>query len=300
MVQKRSTRVSWDDLEAVMLVGRYGTVRAAAERIGVAHTTLAKRVSSAERTLGTVAFVRSVKGYTPTEAGRRVIAHAEKMAFEANAVVRHVGGADSELAGNVRISLVGSVLSDVLAPHLNAFAIRYPKITLEFDTRDGILDLDMQQADIAIRFQDNPNPDLVGRKIGKVNFSVYASRSFDMSQYEAGDMIPAISWGRKARAREAYRKLGFPTADIRWSAADLHAQIAMARAGIGLANLPCYMGDADPDLVQVSVVEPRRVSDIWVLTHASLKSSERVSAAFDFLVKTLRHEMGRFVGLSQK
>ena len=61
-MRDRSTAAGWDGLRAILLVGRHGTVRAAADAAGVAHTTLARRVAAAERQLGIVAFVRSVKG----------------------------------------------------------------------------------------------------------------------------------------------------------------------------------------------------------------------------------------------
>ena len=52
MVQKHSKRLSWDGMQAILLVARHGTVRAAASEIGVAHTTLAHRISVAEQTMG--------------------------------------------------------------------------------------------------------------------------------------------------------------------------------------------------------------------------------------------------------
>ena len=121
MVQKHSTRISWDGLEAICLVARHGTVRRAAYEIGVAHTTMAKRVATAENNLGIVAFVRGPKGYVPTDAGRKIIAHAERMSHEAAAITNNLMGADSEVAGKVRISLLPSVLSDVLSRHLGSF-----------------------------------------------------------------------------------------------------------------------------------------------------------------------------------
>jgi DNA-binding transcriptional LysR family regulator len=296
MVQKHSARLSWDDLEAILLVGRHGSVRAAAEQIGVAHTTLAKRISAAERSLGIVAFIRSAKGYRATEAGRTVIAHAERMSFEANAVTRHVGGVDEALSGTVKISLLGTVLSHILAPHLNSFSIRYPQITLEFIAEISLADLNRQKADIVVRFQDNPREDLYGRRVAEMRSALYCGLQFDETLYGTGQAIPVIGWGRGPRVLAEFRDLGLEKPDVRWCAADVATQVAIAKAGAGVANLPCYVGDSEPMLRRLNPERTRHINDVWVLTHDSLKSSERVRVVFDFLAQLLRQDMGRFYG----
>ena len=185
MVQERSTSLgaeadagpsdlpplSWDGLEAILMVGRHGTVRAAARRIGVAHTTLAKRIAAAERELGTVAFVKSVKGYVPTEDGRRIIAHAERMGFEVRAIRSQIGAvaAGEALRGTVRVAMISPILTAVLAAHLETFAIRHPGLALDLVLDDRLADLDRQQADIAVRLQSDPAPGLVGRRLCAVS-----------------------------------------------------------------------------------------------------------------------------------
>lgn len=296
MVQKHSNRPSWEDIEAIMLVGQHGTVRSAAHAVGVAHTTLAKRVLSAERALGIVAFVRSVKGYTPTQAGRTVIAHAEKMAFEAASISRHVGGTDTELSGVVRVSLLSTVLTHILHPHLSDFAARHPKVVLEFVTLDAFADLDRQKADIAIRFQDAPDEDLFGRRVAEMRAATYASKSFDLPSLDRDDPVPIIGWGDAERVAKSYKALGIENTELRWVARDMPSQVALAKTSTAIAELPCYVGDAESDLVRIDVDHTIRVTDVWVLTHKSLKESERVHAVFSFLAETLHKERAAFLG----
>src|SRR5260221_963416 len=111
MVQNHSTSVSWDNLAAVLAVAQSRSIRRAAETLGVAHTTLARRVEAAERALGVIAFVRSSRGYTPTDAGRAIVAHAERMAEESDALSRVVAGGDQAPRGNVRVTMPPAILT---------------------------------------------------------------------------------------------------------------------------------------------------------------------------------------------
>jgi DNA-binding transcriptional LysR family regulator len=55
-------------------------------------------------------------------------------------------------------------------------------------------------------------------------------------------------------------------------------QLAAARAGLGLAMIPCFMGDPDPALVR-AVPEPARTAhEIWILTHPDLRDTSRIRA----------------------
>ena len=74
-------------------------------------------------------------------------------------------------------------------------------------------------------------------------------------------------------------------------------QMVAARAGIGLALLPCYLGDRDPGLAR-ALADP--VSDLagelWIVTHHDLKATARVRAFFDIVGEAIASERGLFDG----
>ncbi len=290
MVQKRSTRVSWEDLEAILLVGRSGSVRRAAEQIGIAHTTLAKRVAAAERALGVVAFVRSASGYAPTKAGELVMAHAERMEREASAMSLHVAGADEDVAGRVTVSVMTPVLCEFLAPHLDAFSVRYPDISVEFEITTHMSDLNRHTADVAIRFQDNPDKELVGSRIGTMYDAPYATREFARRSEQMDGPIPVIGWVEDDRVKKRATQFGFNNICVRFVANEPLAQRAMALNGDCLAFLPTFLGDRTDELIRMGSRDPLRICDAWVLTHPDLKTSARVQAVAKFCSSILRRE----------
>lgn len=300
MVQKHSTKLSWDGLEAICLVGRYGTVRRAAKHIGVAHTTMAKRIALAERRLGVVAFVRGPKGYVPTAAGNKIIAHAERMSHEVAAITKDVTDADSVVSGRVSVSLLPSVLSNVLNEQLGSFVARYPQIQLEFITDGALSDLDRNRADIVVRFQDNPAEHLWGRKVAAMFEATYSSPEFQQTYADSTLPVPTIGWSSKSTVMDRAASHGINHADIRYITTDLRGQADLAASGHGVALLPCFVGDHHKGLVRFMPTAPIRINDVWVLTHPDHKTSTRVQKVAQFCGESIQKKSHLFAGKLRK
>ena len=71
----------------------------------------------------------------------------------------------------------------------------------------------------------------------------------------------------------------------------------MARAGMGVAVLPCYLADPDPGLRRV-VPEPliEATPDIWILTHPDLRRVARVRRFVDFIAEVFAADSDLFAG----
>ena len=74
--------------------------------------------------------------------------------------------------------------------------------------------------------------------------------------------------------------------------------LAAARAGAGLAMLPCCLGDPDPTLKRVGEVAPEVFSDQWLLVHRELRAQPRVRAVMAVVVEFFRHERAAIEGRS--
>jgi DNA-binding transcriptional LysR family regulator len=65
--------IDWDDVRYFLAVARGGSVRAAAERLKVNHSTVLRRVAQLEERLGTHMFEKLPSGYRLTDAGEEVL-----------------------------------------------------------------------------------------------------------------------------------------------------------------------------------------------------------------------------------
>jgi DNA-binding transcriptional LysR family regulator len=74
------------------------------------------------------------------------------------------------------------------------------------------------------------------------------------------------------------------------------SQLAAARAGVGLAALPCFLADPTPELIRVLPPEPALAGELWLLTHPDLRRTARVRAFMESLARGLRRERALLEG----
>ena len=70
---------------------------------------------------------------------------------------------------------------------------------------------------------------------------------------------------------------------------------AAARAGVGLAVLPCFVADADAGLVRVEAPEPIAM-ELWLLVHGDLSHTPRVRAVIEWIDEVVRKARPRLEG----
>ena len=62
---------------------------------------------------------------------------------------------------------------------------------------------------------------------------------------------------------------------------------AAARAGMGVAALPCYLGDPDRALRRVHIPIADMEVSLWLLTHPDLRRVARVRTVLDYVADRL-------------
>src|SRR3979411_3130740 len=84
------TMIDWDDVRYFLAVARGGSVRAAAERLGVNHATVLRRIAQLEERLGVHMFEKLPSGYRLTAAGEEVLEFADCESARGPDADRHV------------------------------------------------------------------------------------------------------------------------------------------------------------------------------------------------------------------
>jgi molybdate transport repressor ModE-like protein len=91
--------IDWDDVRYFLAVARGGSVRAAAERLGVNHSTVLRRIAQLEERLGASMFEKLPSGYRLTDGGEEVLEFAEQMEASSNRLETRVFGRDQSVSG---------------------------------------------------------------------------------------------------------------------------------------------------------------------------------------------------------
>ena len=290
--------MDWDDLKVLLALARGGSVRAAALQLKVSHSTVSRRVDQMEHDLGVRLFERRPTGYVLTAAGEELVAPAERAEEEITAAERRVAGQDAKLSGDVRVTLPPPLATQVLMPHLVRFQAQYPGIEVELVGSFDVLDLSRRDADVAVRFTNAPPDHLVGRRIIEFRYSYYAARDYLAAHDLAADPPTArwIGWNEGVASPAWVRASPYPRIPATWGLNDIALQTAAVKAGLGMAFLPCLVGDADPTLARVPGADTKVPRQGWVLTHPDLRRSARVRTVMAFLVDAINAEAPLITG----
>ncbi len=281
---------SWDDLRFVLAVARNGNLREAATALGVNHSTIFRRLNALERSLNTKLFERLASGYRPTESGERLLAAAERMETEALALDREVTGRDTRLTGKLRVTASETLAFGVLAQEIARFRERNPGIAVELLVDNRSLDLSRREADVALRAMRPAQGDLFGRKLTDIRWCFYGSAGY-LGVHKAPRRLQdigkhqVISWGEAMQPTKAAAWLArhVPTRSVCYRTNSPVNQFLAAKAGMGLALLPCYLGDSDRTLTRVLSPLPDLRTELWLVTHRSLKETARIRSFMELI-----------------
>jgi DNA-binding transcriptional LysR family regulator len=286
-----SSSVAWDDQRAFLAVLEEGSLSGAARRLGVAQPTVRARVEALERALGTMLFTRSVNGLVPTAQARALGQSARAMASASDAFVRAASCGAGEIAGSVRVSVSEFVGIEVLPAMIASLHEVHPAVVVELSLSNATADLLDQEVDVAVRMHPPRQEALVAKKVGAIRLGLFAH-----PDYLARRGVPAtaddlahhdiIGSDRSRSDLQLASRIHPALTRERFVArADSHpAQLALARAGVGIAVVQSPIGLADPLLVAVLPELEFAKLDTWIVTHEDLRDVPRVRAVFDHLV----------------
>lgn len=280
--------LGWDDLKVLLALSRQGTIRKAAAELSVSHSTVARRLKTLEKQLGVRLFDRLPDGYALNSVGEQIVEHATIVEREIHSLERSVTGSDSRFAGPIRLTTVPPMAS-LLMPILAEFHTAYPQIELEVLTTYEVIDLARRDADIAIRFVHEPEPWLVGRRLPEFAKAAYATKGYIQTHTFNGESASArwIGWRGDGAQPDWIAETDFPDCHAFWQVNDPITQQEAARAELGMALLPCWIGDRDSDLIRVPPGRVVHINQPWILTHPDLRTSARVRAMAAFISKAL-------------
>lgn len=294
---------NWDDIRYFLAVARTGSLSAAARRLGVEHTTVSRRIDQMEKALNQVLFLRQQRGYLLTEAGDRLLSHAESMETSSLALINELSDETTGAMGTVRLATPEALGSQFLSHHWAAFRRLHPGIELELIAETRALSLNRREADVAIMLARPERGRLVALKAGTYRMKLYAAPAYLKDH-------PPI---HRLRDTEGHTVIGYiddlmPIGRLKFldqtlvkpnvvfRSTNVTAQMNACIDGLGLALLPCFMGDSVSTLVRVLDERVEITNDLWLATHEDTRSLARIDALMSFLSHLLKREQKRLLG----
>ena len=282
----------WDDLRYFLAVARSGSVSGAATELGVNHSTVSRRINAYEKKHDVRLFERMPQGYEMTQAAENIYRYALEIEERTHIVERELFGRDTRLQGRLCITAYHSTVNELVLPDLGTFSQQYPEIDLELFVTADVRDLSAREADIAIRGTPQPPDHLVGKKVADFGNAIYTSENYQKRQLARPEVI---LWRNEVQLPEWVSE-HFPGAHVALRVDDVTAMAVAVKAGLGMARLPCWIGDVRPGFFRLRLNVASMGWGLWVLIHADLRSTARVRVCRDFLIETLEKKRNLIEG----
>ncbi|PRZ50222.1 LysR substrate-binding domain-containing protein [Tritonibacter scottomollicae] len=139
-------------LRTIEAIARHGTLRAAAEELGVTSGALSQRLGKAEEILGQVLFHRTSKGLHPTEICTRIAPRLSAAMAELSAVLSEVRNRQGDA---LTLTVAPIFASRWLIWRLRRFNDTNPHIRLSVIPTADVIDLNTSDVDIGIRVSES-------------------------------------------------------------------------------------------------------------------------------------------------
>ena len=278
---------NWEDIRHFLAVAQSGTLSGAARNLKVDHATVSRRLTALEVTLDVRLVDRLPRSCHLTTIGRQVFARAVEMEAAAHGIARLAKAAHTPLVGRVTLSAPPVLVAHLLAEQLGRFHSEHPDIRLSLAAEGQQVSLSRREADIAVRLVQPVEAGSVTRKIGTMAFGLYARRSY--AHLAASERWQFIAFDQGYADMPQQRWLLGIAGDrpVVCELNHISEHLIAVRAGVGVAGLPCFLGERDHDLVRMHERVPPFTRDIWLVVHRDLRNTPAVRAVMDFVAAVI-------------
>jgi DNA-binding transcriptional LysR family regulator len=290
--------MNWDDLRIFLATARAESLTAARGSLRMDPATIARRVARLEAAAGTALFLKSPQGYRLTEAGLRLLTHAEEAEAALSRGIGALTGSAEQLSGTIRIGAPDGCATYLLPQVCARIAEKHPDLDLQILALPRIVNLSRREADLAITVSRPKTDRLEGERLGDYRLSLAASKSWlahhgtpqslgDLKNQRMIGYIPDMIFDAELDYLSALGVDRVPLAST-----SVSVQLEMARAGGGLAVVHDFALPAAPELQRVLPDQVALSRTFWLTTHAGPKDA-RLERITGLLRDGIRAEIAR-------
>ncbi|RJP70550.1 MAG: LysR family transcriptional regulator [Comamonadaceae bacterium] len=281
--------MDWSDVRIFLAVARSGSLKGAAQRLGLSQPTMGRRVRALEQSTGQRLFQRGREGFQLTDEGASVLRHAERMEEEALAIERQLAGQGAELQGLLRVSCSDWFGLHVLSPVVARFAALHPGVRIDLITDARFLDLARREADLVFRIRPPESPEVVQRQLLHMTYALYgpAGAPPPIAGNGEGTRLITLDTALEDLPDVHWLQTTFPAATFALGSNNRDVQARLCALGAGFAVLPTLLGDHFPGLDRhdIDPVPPGR--DVWFAYHQDLRGLARLRAFLDLVIESI-------------
>ncbi|SHF50848.1 LysR family transcriptional regulator [Vibrio gazogenes] len=155
----------FSSLPIFVAVVELGSFSAAAGQLNITKSAVSKRLTQLEEILGVRLFHRTTRKIHLTEAGERLYFYASQSLSYAKQGLDSVLELQGEPQGKLKIATPMSFGVRHIAPYVSEFMKQYPKLEIEVELEDQMVDLLQGGFDLAIRIGRLPMSNMIAKRL---------------------------------------------------------------------------------------------------------------------------------------
>lgn len=292
--------MDWDNVRAFLVVARQGQFLGASRALRVNQATVARRITALEASLQATLFERSTTGVNLTEAGRRLLAHAERMESEMLQAEADLRQQDIHLSGPVRIGAPDGFTTYFLVPVMAALLERHPGIDIQLVPMPLTVSLARREVDIAITLDEPEAGRVVARKLTDYSLGIFGERGY-LDRMGRPETVEDLARHRLIGYVETYAFSSalnyvedlFGGNRTAFECASAVGQVEAVKSGLGLGVLHHFIAADMPDVEPV-LPERRAKRSYWLVIHEDVRALGRIRAVVDHIVGETGKRRGTF------
>jgi DNA-binding transcriptional LysR family regulator len=254
-----------NDIGVFVRIAERGSLTRAAGVLGLPVSAVSLRLARLEKQLGTRLVERTTRTTRLTDAGEKYLRHVSNAFREIEAGKALLGAMSTGVMGRIRMTAPPLMAATILPGVLIGFLKKHPQVDIDIDVTGRFVDLIEDGIDLALRIAEPPNTHLIAKRVGATQSQLYASRRLFKRKKRPKRPSQLTDWPLMVIAKDA--------AQINWqlsnageretvlfrprlAATDHQLIVEAMNAGIGITNLPRFLGDPLVETGDVEVVLP--------------------------------------------
>lgn len=166
------------DLDLFLRVLEQGSISRAARGLDLSPAVGSQRIKRLERELGVSLLYRTTRKLTPTPEGLALAERSRALIEDLRELTASLQEGATDIAGPLNVTMPQTFGSRFISPLLPEFLARHPRVTLNVDLTDQMLDLAGSGYDLALRIGALEDSTLVARKLARNRRVLCAAPSY--------------------------------------------------------------------------------------------------------------------------
>lgn len=283
-------------IQVFLTVAETGSFTATAERLDLSRPKVTRAVAFMEEWFNARLLQRTTRHVSLTDAGEQAVEYCKKMTELTSAIEQDFLTKQGELRGSLKIASNAAFGGTHLLNAIRTFLAKHPKLNIQLILADNTVNLVEEGIDLAVRFTNNPDPNVVARPLFTCHSLLVATPTY-LAQHGTIHSPQELANHRYLAHANVNRKEWTFIKDGQETVLELTSQLTINDTGAllnftladgGIAMLPKYFIEQQLKNKQLQIVLPdwqMPTYQVYAVYPSRRQLPQTVRSFVDFLVE---------------